>query len=377
MEIISDVGLEVVAFLAVLTALVYVHEWGHYWVAKRNGVRVEVFSIGFGPEVYGWTNRVGTRWKISAIPLGGYVRMFGESDTVTRSDGTGERALTPEERAVSFAHKTLGQRSAIVVAGPLANFIFAAIVFAGLAAIVGTPTALSGVGAVSPDSPAEAAGFKPGDRIVAIDGKDVAYFADLQRIVGASPGRTMSVDVVRASGESVVLTAVPGRAEAVDGSEIGRLGIAPDPKQVAYERENPLAAVWFGIERTGVMVVGILAYVGDLFTGKQGTDGLGGPLRIAQMSGEMASDGLLPLIIFAAALSVNLGLINLFPIPMLDGGHLVFYAVEAVIGRPVNERAQEYSFRFGLVLVLVLFVFVTWNDLEHRGFFDFFKNLAG
>ena len=375
MEFLSDVGLEIVAFLAVLTALVYVHEWGHYWIARRNGVRVEVFSIGFGPEIYGWTNAAGTRWKISAVPLGGYVKMFGESDTV--SDGETERDLTPEERSVSFAHKTLGQRAAIVVAGPMANFIFAAMVFAILASVVGTPTALSGVGTVSPDSPAEIAGFQPKDTIVAIDGEDVRYFSDLQRIVGDSPGRALEINVERADGSAVVLNAVPARVVTDDGREIGRLGISPDPDQVEYERENPVYAVWFGIERTGAMVWGILGYIGDLFSGEQDAGGLGGPLRIAQISGEMAADGIVPLIIFAAALSVNLGLINLFPVPMLDGGHLVFYAFEAVLGRPLGERAQEYGFRFGLILVLVLFVFVTWNDLEHRGFFEFFKNLAG
>ncbi|MEQ8664498.1 MAG: RIP metalloprotease RseP [Rhodospirillales bacterium] len=375
MELISDVGLEIVAFLAVLTALVYVHEWGHYWVARRNGVRVEVFSIGFGPEVYGWTNAVGTRWKISAIPLGGYVKMFGEGDTVVDEDG--ERELTDEEKSVSFAHKTLRQRAAIVVAGPMANFIFAALVFAALACFVGSPTPLSGVGTVSPDSPAQAAGFVPKDSIVAINGEDVRYFSDLQRIVGANPGQTLEIDVIRADGTAAVLSAVPSLIVTEDGREIGRLGISPDPEQVEYEREDPISALWFGVERTGAMIWGILNYIGDLFSGAQDTDGLGGPLRIAQLSGEMAADGLVPLIIFAAALSVNLGLINLFPVPMLDGGHLVFYAFEAVLGRPLDERAQEYGFRFGLVLVLVLFVFVTWNDLEHRGFFEFFKNLAG
>lgn len=376
MEFLGDVGLEIVAFLAVLTALVYVHEWGHYWVARKNGVRVEVFSIGFGPEVYGWTNAAGTRWKISAIPLGGYVKMFGEGETVETEKGE-ERALTEEERAVSFAHKTLGQRSAIVLAGPMANFIFAAIVFAALAGIVGSPTPLAGVGSVSPDSPAAAAGFEPGDRIAAIDGEQVVYFSDLQRIVGASPEQELEIAVVRADGSDEVLSAVPERIVNEEGEAIGRLGIGPDANQVEYQRENPVSAIWFGIERTGAMIVAILDYVGDLFSGAQGTDGLGGPLRIAQISGEMAADGLVPLIIFAAALSVNLGLINLFPIPMLDGGHLVFYAVEAVLGRPLNERAQEYGFRFGLILVLVLFVFVTWNDLEHRGVFEFFRNLAG
>lgn len=375
MDWILSSGSTIVAFLVVLTILVYVHEWGHYWVAIKNNVRVEVFSIGFGPEIYGWTNAAGTRWKISAIPLGGYVKMFGQSDT--DADGHEGETLSPEDRAVSFAHKTLAQRAAIVVAGPMANFIFAAIVFAGLAAFVGTPNPLAGVGSVAPDSPAAEAGFASGDRIVAIDGEDVTYFSDLQRIVSSQPGVTLTVEVVREGGSSEVLTATPATVTDSAGNEIGRIGISPDPEQVEYDRENPLYAVWFGIERTGAMIYGILDYVGDLFTGAQGTDGLGGPLKIAQLSGEMAADGIIPLIIFTAALSVNLGLINLFPVPMLDGGHLVFYAIEAIRGRHLDERTQEYGFRFGLILVLVLFVFVTWNDLESWGFFDFFKNLAG
>lgn len=375
MDWILSSGSTIFAFLVVLTVLVYVHEWGHYWVAIKNKVRVEVFSIGFGPEIYGWTNAAGTRWKISAVPLGGYVKMFGQSDT--DADGHEEQTLTAEEKAVSFAHKTLGQRAAIVVAGPMANFIFAAVVFAGLAIFVGTPSPLSGVGSVSPDSPAAAAGFEAGDRIVAIDGEEVTYFSDLQRIVSAQPGISLDVDVVKPDESTALLQVTPRSHVGADGVEIGLIGISPDPEQVEYERENPIYGLWFGVERTWAMIIGILDYVADLITGAQGTEGLGGPLKIAQLSGEMASDGLVPLIIFMAALSVNLGLINLFPIPVLDGGHLVMYAIEAVRGKPLNERAQEYGFRFGAILLIVLFVFVTWNDLESWGFFDFFKNLTG
>ncbi len=366
MESLFSAAHEIFYFLIVLTVLVYVHEWGHYWIARRNNVRVEVFSIGFGPEIYGWTNDAGTRWKISAIPLGGYVKMFGESDTVV--DGDEERELTEDERAVSFAHKRLGQRTAIVLGGPLANFLFAAVVFALLAGVVGTPNPLSGVGEVVPDSPAAEAGLMEGDTITAIDGEAVTHFSDLQRIVGSSPGRTLEMFVTRADGTETVLTAVPNTVTGIDGAETGRLGIMPDPAQVEYDRENPIAAVWFGIERTGAMVWGILGYVGELLSGQGDPEGLGGPLRISQLSGEMAADGWISLIIFSAALSVNLGLINLFPIPMLDGGHLVFYAAEAVLGRPVNERVQEYSFRFGLILVLLLFVWVTKNDIIYRWF---------
>lgn len=373
MEFFGFAWTNILSFLVVLTVLVYVHEWGHYWVAVKAGVRVEVFSIGFGPEIYGWTNAAGTRWKIGAIPLGGYVKMFGEGDTVLEGDE--ERELTPEEKTVSFAHKNLAKRTAIVSAGPLANFIFAIVVFALLAWIVGSPVPRAGVGSVMPDSPAEQAGFLTGDRILEIDGEATPLFADIQKIVRAGPDVQMAVLVSR-NDETLMLQVVPRSVMNTDGTRTGQLGISPDPEQIDYVRENILNAAWFGIERTVGMVTGILGYLGDVFSGNRGTEELGGPLRIAQLSGEMARDGAVNLIVFMAALSVNLGLINLFPIPMLDGGHLVFYAAEFVRGRPLGPRAQEYGIGFGLILLILIFVFVTWNDLESFGVIEFFKNLV-
>jgi regulator of sigma E protease len=366
----------IVLFLFVLTVLVYVHEWGHYWVARKNGVRVEVFSIGFGPEVYGWTNEAGTRWKISAIPLGGYVKMLGQSDLP--SDEEGEQPLSEEEQAVSFQNKTLAQRAAIVVAGPLANFIFAIVLFAGLIMTVGTPRHYAGVGNILPDSAAAEARLEVGDRIIDIDGQEVVWFSDLVRIVSANPGVPLKITVLRGK-EELTLAATPKVQKRTDRDgnpvEIGLLGVRFDPEQAEYERQNPLQAVWLGARQTFALTTNILSYLGEMIVGDRSAEELGGPLKIAKLSGQMAQGGLDNLIFFMAALSVNLGLINLFPIPLLDGGHLLFMAVEAIRGRPLDERTQEYGFRFGLILVLILMVFATWNDLVDLRVVEFIKEL--
>jgi regulator of sigma E protease len=349
----------VVVFLALVTIVIFVHELGHYWVARRNGVRIEVFAIGFGPEILGWTDSLGTRWKIGSIPLGGYVRMFGETDADSGVDGP---ALTPEEQAVSFHHKRLGQRVAIVFAGPAVNFIFAAVVWAILFAVVGVPAHQAAVGSVSPGSAAAAAGLRAGDRIVEIDGTPITWFEELRSIVRANPGRRLSF-LVRRGQVTLTMPISPDRVASDDGAEIGRLGVGYDPAQIGYEHQNPLAASWMAVERTGRLTVQILVYLGELIGGSRSTDELGGPIRIAQISGEMAQGGFVQWLYFMAALSVNLGLINLFPIPMLDGGHLAYYAVEAVRGRPLGARAQEYGMRLGLILVVLLVIFVTWKDV--------------
>ncbi len=374
MEIFNFAWTYIVPFLIVLTILVYVHELGHYWVAIRAGVRVETFSIGFGPEIYGWNNKAGTRWKISAIPMGGYVKMFGQSDTEPDGKDEEQEPLSDEEKAVSFAHKTLGQRTAIVFAGPLANFIFAAVVFFLLAWTVGSPVPLSGIGSVMPDSAAEQAGLQQGDQIVVIDGQEIRLFSDLQKVIRSSPGVELKVVIVRENTE-ISLNVTPRTISGASGDNYGQLGVTPDPEQIDYENVDFFPALWFGVERTAGMVSGILSYLGDVFTGDRGTEDLGGPLRIAQISGDMAQGGIINLIIFMAALSVNLGLINLFPIPMLDGGHLVFYAAEFVRGKPVNERIQEYGFGFGMILLIMIFGFVTWKDLQHFQIFEYIKNL--
>jgi regulator of sigma E protease len=361
----------IVPFLFILMVLVFVHEMGHFLVARRNQVRVEVFSIGFGPELYGWTDRLGTRWKISAVPLGGYVKMFGENED-------GNIPLTPEEIKISFQHKRLGQRAAVVVAGPLANYLFAIVVLAALYSISGVPRLLATVGEVVAGSAAEEADLRPGDRIMGIDGTDIAWFEDLRRIVMSKPGVRLELDVLR-DGTHLTVKATPKALGAEDESggdaKIGRLGVKPDPNHVAHERQNPLMALWMGVERSASLTGQILSYVGQIFTGSQKADQLGGPLRIAQMSGAICQGGMIECAFFMAALSINLGLINLFPIPMLDGGHLAFYIAEAIRGRPLGPRMQEYGSRFGLALVFLLMVFATWNDLVQLKVFDFLKDI--
>lgn len=377
MDILNVIWQYVVPFLVVLTALVFVHELGHYWVARRCGVRVEVFSVGFGPEIYGWTDRRGTRWKLSWIPIGGYVKMFGEMEPVAPTDGPVMPA-SPQDLAVSFQTKTVGQRSAIVAAGPIANFLFAILLLAGTYMVVGQPHTPAQVGAVVPGSAAERAGLQAGDVIARIDGSSIGRFEEIQRIVQLAPGRRLEVAIVR-DGRAETLALVPDTVEVTDRfgntQTIGRLGITRSGQDTALIRHDPFTAIWRATQETYVLTVSIFEALGQIIAGTRTTKELGGPIRIAQMSGDVAEMGIVSLIMFAALLSINLGLINLFPIPMLDGGHLMFYAIEAVRGRPMGERAREYGFRIGLALVLTLMLFATWNDLVHLRVFDFFVEL--
>lgn len=372
---------DIVPFVVTFSLLVFVHELGHYLVARRNGVRVETFSIGFGPSLLSWCDSHDTRWKVCAIPLGGYVKMFGEQDGGADEDVPD---LTPEEKEVSFHHKRLGQRFAIVAAGPAANFVFAVLLFAGVYTFLGqlvSSEPYAAVGKVVSESAAAEAGFEPGDRIVAIDGNAVTWFSDLQRIVSAAPGKELTFDVDR-DGQAVVLTATPRLTEVAgrDGEtrEIGLLGVAPDRAQTVdeYKRMDPFSALWAGVERTVSLTGQILSALWQMITGQRSADELGGPLRIAQLSGQM-SETVYAMIMFTAALSINLGLINLLPIPMLDGGHLAFYTLEALRGRPINQRIQEYAFRFGLAFVVLLMIFATRNDIlsdDRLGFLTRFFN---
>jgi regulator of sigma E protease len=367
----------VLPFVVVLTVLVFVHELGHYWIARINKVRVEVFSVGFGPEIWGRTDKHGTRWKISWIPLGGYVKMFGENDFEKR-EGETKPEMSEADRAVSFHSKTLGQRAAIVFAGPAANYIFAIVVFFLLFAVVGEMRPLAGVGQVDENSAAATAGLEPGDRIVRIDDREIITFSDLQDAIQPNPGVPLRMTVLRDGAEQVLaVTPSVRRVESATGevTEFGLLGVRPDAEQYLHERRDPLTASWMAVERTGAFTMQILQVVGGIITGNHSAKDLGGPLRIAQMSGEIAERRWTDLIPWAAILSINLGLINLFPIPMLDGGHLAFYIVEAIRGRPLGPRAQEIGFRFGFLFVIALFVFVTWNDLVQLKFIEFIRGL--
>jgi regulator of sigma E protease len=303
--------------------------------------------------------------------------MFGEQDF----SGDGEPpSLTPEDRRESFQEKPLYQRAAVVAAGPVANFLFAIALLFGVFATVGLPGPLAVVGGVQPGSAAAEAGFAVGDRILRIDGEPVRWFDDVRGIVSVNPGTALRFDVERNEAE-IVLTAVPRSATETtkDGAprQVGLLGIKPDPTAVGFERQSLAAAFGSAIDRTVGLTAQILTALGEMITGSRTGEELGGPIRIAQLSGQMAQDGSLSLLFFMAALSVNLGLINLLPIPMLDGGHLAFYTVEALRGKPLNKRTIEYGFRFGLLFVAALMIFATWNDLSNLKVFEFLRKLVG
>ncbi|KAA5601109.1 RIP metalloprotease RseP [Blastochloris sulfoviridis] len=360
----------VLPFLFVLTIVVFFHEFGHFWVARRCGVRVEAFSIGFGPELFGFNDRHGTRWRVALVPLGGYVRFFGDENAASVPDGEAVRAMTEAERRVSFFHKTVGQRAAVVAAGPVANFLLAIVIFAGIFTFYGKQITAARVDRVEAGSAAEAAGFQPGDVVMAIDGRPIRSFSDMQRIVGASAGVQITVEVDR-GGTRQTLMATPELREKKDNfGNVLRTGIlgltrSTTPEDVTFERYDPFTALWMGVQESWFVIDRTVAYIGGLISGSESADQLGGPIRIAQLSGQVAGIGLVALLNLTAVLSVSIGLLNLFPVPMLDGGHLLFYAIEAARGRPISERAQEMAFRVGLALVVMLMVFATWNDIVH------------
>lgn len=358
----------IVPFVVVLSLLVFVHEMGHYLAGRFSGIRVLAFSIGFGPELIGWTDRHGTRWKISAIPLGGYVRFFGDDDASSRPDFDGIAQMSEAERAQSFMGAKLWKRAITVAAGPIANFVLAIGIFAVIFSIYGKPVSDPIVSEVKPDSAAEAAGFKPGDRIVAVDGNPVVTFSDLQRYVSMRPGLPIDARVQR-DGKDIDLKVTPVSTEIEDNFgnkiQVGIIGIMSNAQSGNFriEKLNPLQAIGEGTRQSWHVVTGTYDYLSNMIAGRMKADQLGGPIRIAQASGEMASVGIAALLQLAAVLSVSIGLLNLMPVPVLDGGHLLFYAIEAVRGRPVGQAAQDVAFRIGLAMVLSLMVFATWNDI--------------
>jgi regulator of sigma E protease len=359
-----------VPFVFVLSVVVFFHELGHFLVARWCGVRVLAFSIGFGPELVGFNDRFGTRWKIAAIPLGGYVRFFGDENAASVPDQAQLAKMDAGEKAQSFVFQSLPKRAAIVVAGPLANFVLAIVIFAGILMVYGMQTMSARVDEVQAASPAATAGFQAGDLVVAINGHKISDFADMQRIVADSAGEALQVTVER-KGVDVVLTATPVLHEEKDifGNvhRIGLLGIrrSPAPGDVKYQRVSPPQAVWMGVQETWFVVDKTLTYIGRVIVGREAANELGGPIRIAQMSGEVASISFVALVHLAGVLSVSIGLLNLFPIPLLDGGHLLFYSIEGARGRPLSEQAQEVGFRIGFAIVIMLMIFATFNDIVH------------
>lgn len=369
MSFVPDVFRSAAAFVVVLGVLVFVHELGHYLAARWRGVRVEAFSIGFGKTITSWTDKRGTVWKLAWLPLGGYVKLHGQENP---------KDVGPEVRATwipgeTFHDKPVLSRAIIVAAGPIANFVLAMVLFAGLFIAIGQPVPLPVIGGVAANSAASRAGLAIDDRILSINGKPIDTFDDLKAIVAAHPAEALSIKIER-GGAQQDIQVTPDPIES-GGRRVGLLGVRGG--SLEYRHVSIPAALLGGVTQTWDVTRETFAGLSQMVGGSRGTDELGGPLRIAQLSGQVAKLGAATLISFIAVLSVNLGLINLFPVPVLDGGHLLFYLLEALRGRPLPQRAQEYGFRAGLAFLACLFVFATWNDLTHLGLFRWVASLIG
>jgi len=364
-----------ISFLVVLTILVFVHEFGHYIVARWNGVRVDVFSIGFGKEIFGWTDKAGTRWKFSLIPLGGYVKMYGDEDAASSPDADKLRSMSEQEKSYSLHHKGVWARIAVAAAGPIANYLLAFIIFTGLFFTVGKPYVEPVLSDVIKNSPADIAGLKVGDKILSVDGSPVEKFNDLVHKAqkGIAKKNKLSLKVER-NGDKKIIFVQPTIEENKDifgnVTRHGRLGIVGlEGKTVHYGFFGAMNAsakeIYFFTKNT-------LSNIGQMLVGKKGASELGGVLRIAKMSGDVVAAGIVPLLNFLAILSLALGLINLFPIPMLDGGHIAIYLVEAVRGKPMPEKIVDAAFKIGFVIVMTMMVIALWNDITQMKVVDFF-----
>lgn len=369
-----------IPFLIVLSVLVFVHELGHYLAARACGVKVETFSIGFGKEIGGFTDRAGTRWKFSLIPLGGYVQMFGDADPSSAEvDVAKMQSMTAAERKHAFYYKSVWQRALIVFAGPAINFIYAILVMAALFVIQGQPYTPASIGGLVEGSAAKEAGFQLEDTVTSINGKKVDSFQELQRIVTVNLGREMVFGIDR-KGEALTLTASPKVIEQTDRfgfrHQVGRLGIESVPGKAEIKKHNLVSGFVASLEETWSMVTNTLRAIGQMITGTRSPEELGGVIRIGAYAKQFAQDGVMALIMFSAIISVNLGLINLFPIPLLDGGHLMFFAWEATAGKPMHEKVRDVSLRIGYGLVIMLMVYATFNDLSQLRFFSYLKDLV-
>lgn len=403
-QFLAVLPISIFAFIALLTIIVFFHEFGHFSMARAGGVRVEVFSIGFGKPLVKWVDRKGTEWRIAPWPFGGYVKFFGDaspasnaSDDVARETAPattqfprpGEEGaapgLTPEEKAVCFHFKPVWARALVVAAGPVANFILATAIFWALLISLGDVVYEPRVSVVQPDSAAEEAGFEVGDLLVSVNGRKLDRFDDLRKRTLLSAGETLVIDVER-GGEIVTITAVPRRTEIEDAfgnkAEAGVLGIAADGESRRSVRYGPLPALREAVNKVGDVLSSTLKFLGRLILGKEDTRQLGGPVKMAQYAGQSALSGfsgdienidfftrlrisLINFINLAALVSVSIGFLNLLPIPVLDGGHLLYYAYESVAGRPLGAKAQAFGFRVGIVLLASFMLFVTWNDLSN------------
>jgi regulator of sigma E protease len=367
--------LVLVAFVCMLGPLVFVHELGHYLMGRVFGIAAETFSIGFGHELVGWTDRHGTRWKVGWLPLGGYVKFVG--DMSPAGNPADADTIPPQLRARAFQFRPVWQRFLVVLAGPAANFLLAIIIFSAFFVTVGTPRT-NVVGAVEPNTAAAAAGLQPGDRILSVAGRSTPTFADIFNVVAMRPNEIVQLRVER--GEAIRELKVQLRSDVLEdesGQKMkrGLLGIYPSTeigRPVSLDEALPMAVDYTG-HLTRAMADGIV----QLVRGRVSSQELGGPVKIAQIAGASAAQGLLPFVELVALISINLGFINLLPVPMLDGGHLFFYAVEAVRRRPLSAQALDWAFRGGLAAILALLVFTTVNDLGSLGLWDRLQRLIG
>lgn len=370
MEWLSLIAHNFLSFVVIISVIVFIHEFGHYWVAKRCGVKIDAFSIGFGPEIFGWKDKSGTRWKISAFPLGGYVKMFGDEGAASTPDNEKIRKLSAEEEKVAFHTQPLLAKSAIVSAGPIANFLLAILILTFFFAFYGRPETTPEVGDVQPESAAANIGLQTGDIITSLDGTNIARFEDIRTIASIHPEEEINITYLR-DGKEINTSITPTLSESSDvfgnSIKIGLLGITSN--QIIHKKLGWGESAVTAVHETWSISMRTLEALGQMITGRRSADELSGILRIADYSGKSVDQGLRTVFWFMAILSINLGLINLFPIPMLDGGHLMFYVIEAVSGRPLAERFQEAAFRVGFVLLILLMVFATFNDLKHFGVF--------
>ena len=365
MDSILYIAQTLVAFLAVLTVLVFVHEWGHYIVARICGVRVEIFSIGFGPEIWGFNDKHGTRWKFSWIPLGGYVKFFGDATESSAPDHALPE-MSEEEKSVAFHYKSLWQKSAIVFAGPAVNFLFAILIIAGMFFTYGRVEFSPVVGGVVEGGAAEAAGIQAGDKIIAIDGEEIATFQDIREHLVFKVDEEVSVIVLR-DGAQIPLNFNLNIVDSEDilgqPTKVRQIGIMNNPEERVLIKYGLFSALWQATIETKNLTERNLQGIGQIIMGDRSPKELGGPITIARVAGRTAEHGIVSLINFAALVSIGLGMINLFPIPVLDGGHLLYYAIEAVRRKKLSLKAQEIGFKLGGAVVLSLMVFAFYNDI--------------
>jgi len=365
--------LGIVEFLFVITVVVFFHELGHFLVARRFGVKVETFSVGFGKEIFGWTDRLGTRWKVSWLPIGGYVKFAGDANAASQPDADMAEKMSEEERKVALQFKPLYQRALVAGSGPLANFLLAIVILTGLTLYAGHTVIAPVIGEVTKGSPAEAAGIKRGDRVVRVDDTVITDFQQLPEIISVGGGAPLKVGIHRGR-QDITLWITPRLTKIKDmlGNSTSQMviGVRPDPKApLTHIHYSPVSAFAAGVSDTWGIIRGTFLGVFQILRGHGSADQLRGPVGIMQMTHQVAEFGFLALLNLVAVLSVSIGLANLFPIPLLDGGHLLYYACEAVLGRPLGERAQDVGFRLGLVLVLGLMLLTTWNDLVRLNLF--------